>query len=269
MNQNANTCSWDAEGTYVNYFCSGTYDRRYPCPNHRTLNLVLRYAAHAKDILDYGCGNGRYAIPILQHTASHLSAYDICPVAINQLRQRALESGFQGRIHYLESENDLIEEGGYDLILALFGVLSHICGFENRSRMLKRSFNSLRDDGTFIISVPNAYRRFLFKQIKYGYSRIKGNNPAITCEHGDIFYERTLETKASAFYYHLYTIVRLKSELRSAGFMPSFITAESILPESWVVRSTFYARIDNFLSNLFPAALGYGILMTAVKADKT
>lgn len=59
---------------YDYYYASHEYSRRYPKPNRSTLEFLLRNGAEkAENILDYGCGNGRYALPLLQQTQAQWS----------------------------------------------------------------------------------------------------------------------------------------------------------------------------------------------------
>ncbi len=256
--------SWYIKKSYIHYFHSGTYDKRYPYPNRRTLGYVLDKAGKSKHILDYGCGNGRYTIPLLRNTAAQISVYDTCDFAVKQLNERVQSIGLSDRINNLTVENLFDGKEKYDLILGLFGVLSHINKRESRIQLLKKLFNLLNEDGSLIISVPNSIRRFPVLQAKSALYRRKGI-AGIASEHGDVKYERKLGGKKTEFYYHLYNTSRLLSEIKQAGFTPEIITSESILPESWVVRSDLNSIFDNYLCKLLPAKFGYGLLITARK----
>ena len=54
---------------YDHYFACHDYEKRYPQPNAATLQFLLTHGARqATQILDFGCGNGRYALALLQAT---------------------------------------------------------------------------------------------------------------------------------------------------------------------------------------------------------
>ncbi|MCP3923898.1 MAG: class I SAM-dependent methyltransferase [Desulfobacterales bacterium] len=256
--------SWDIKNSYIHYFHSGTYDKRYPCPNRRTMDIVFGNADLSKHILDYGCGNGRYTIPLLRNTAAQISVYDTCDFAVKQLNERVQSIGLSDRINNLTVENLFDSKEKYDLILGLFGVLSHINKRDSRVQLLKKLFTQLKEEGGLIISVPNSIRRFPVLQAKYALYRKKGI-AGIASEHGDVKYERKLGGKKTEFYYHLYNTSRLLSEIKQAGFTTEIITAESILPESQVVRSDLKTILDKYLCRLLPAKLGYGLLVVARK----
>ena len=73
---------------YERYFASGFYDQRYPRHNAQSLATILKVGRGARAILDFGCGDGRYILPLLHTTTAQLYAYDICPVALSSLERR-------------------------------------------------------------------------------------------------------------------------------------------------------------------------------------
>src|SRR5215470_14865086 len=83
---------------YTKYYGSGDYDRRYPSANHFTLKAIRSAleeihskSAPTKKILDFGCGSGRYTIPLASHCKT-IVAYDPCPEAINLLKRRSQQN---------------------------------------------------------------------------------------------------------------------------------------------------------------------------------
>src|SRR5690606_3485161 len=84
---------------YDLYFSSGGYERRYPAPNRATLALVEGLiGGERRRVLDFGCGSGRYAVPLAVHTPASLVGYDPCTTALSLLRQRAERAGAEARI---------------------------------------------------------------------------------------------------------------------------------------------------------------------------
>lgn len=260
---------WNPKAAYDKYFSSGAYDDRYPHCNPRTLHNLLKYAAKSQNILDFGCGDGRYAIPLLQHTDANVVGYDISNVALKHLGQklRECEPNFQARTTLIEGDLQQLEsQAPFDLIIAMFGVLSHITGFENRIHMLRCMANLLRShgEGILILSVPNAWRRFFVEQAKYIWLRNCSNGLTDANEPGDIIYPRIFSEEITyEMYYHLYTVNSLKQELATSGFIIQSLVSESILPEFWVTHSKGLALSDRVLSTILPAQLGYGILAIA------
>jgi tRNA (uracil-5-)-methyltransferase TRM9 len=247
---------------YDLYFSSGGYERRYPAPNHATLDLVEGLiAGEPRRVLDFGCGSGRYAIPLAQQTPAALVGYDPCTTALSLLRQRAEHAGAAQRIQTVSgSLEDLRREtmpaGPFDLALILFGVLGHIRHRSERLRHLRAVRDLLTVDGRLVISVPNALRRFRREQAA-----------PWTCdgqrERGDILYERRLDHHRVHLFYHLYRPGELESELTEAGFGPLSVRSESILPEWLIARRPMAAAADAGLRSVSPIRLAYGFLAVA------
>ncbi len=123
---------FDIAENYDQYFASQLYDQRYPRPNPSCLALIMdEMRQQGNRILDFGCGNGRYAAPLLERTDATLVAYDISPEAIRELSQRQtphIESGrLQPVLGDLAALREAAESGErFDLAIMMFGVLGHI-----------------------------------------------------------------------------------------------------------------------------------------------
>ena len=82
-------------------------------------------------------------------------------------------------------------------------------------------------------------------------------------EAGNILFTRVLGGTPHQFFYHLYTVKRLRAELLEAGFVMTTASAESLLPEWLITQHPWLGRADALLSRALPAALGYGIRAVA------
>lgn len=254
---------------YDTYFASGLYDARYPGPNLATLALIRRHLAEGRTrVLDFGCGSGRYTAPLLDHPATELIAYDICPTALGVLRKRLAPMEKAGRLHpvgnTLADLSALVDRTGpLDLALVLFGVLGHIRGRDERRSILERLRQLLRPDGKLILSVPNRIRRFRPEQ-RVAESRVATGE----LERGDIFYQRrTPDGTEIKMFYHLFTVAEIRDELASAGFAVDGLTSESILPEAAIVRDKSVATLDAALRAVTPLPLAYGFMTVATPAS--
>jgi 2-polyprenyl-3-methyl-5-hydroxy-6-metoxy-1,4-benzoquinol methylase len=147
--------------SYDHYYGSGLYDARYPRPNPPTYQCALRLASTASRILDFGAGSGRYTLPLLDSTDSFLCAYDISDDACKRLKAHATAAGVDSQRLLVTSDLDVARAAGpYDLALSLFGVLSHIEEPEDRMKILNSICSLLAPGGQFLVTVPNAFRRF-------------------------------------------------------------------------------------------------------------
>lgn len=251
---------FDIAENYNQYFASRLYDQRYPRPNPSCLALIMdEIRQQGNRLLDFGCGNGRYTAPLLECTQATLVAYDISPEAIRELSQRQalhLESGrLQPVLGDLTTLREAAESGErFDLAIMMFGVLGHIFPQTLRQEALTAIRDLLRPGGRLIVTVPNAGRRFLKEQTV---ARRRGLEP------GDILYRRRANDRTINMYYHLYTLKEFQQELEQAGFHLVRLRAESVLPESGVVKSMPLRWLDRMLVSVTPLRYAYGFLAVA------
>jgi len=241
---------------YSKYYGSGAYDRRYPRANHFTLEAI-RYIleqAHSKTaptskILDFGCGSGRYTIPLAPHCKT-IVAYDPCPEAINLLNRQS-----QQNVMPTQDLRDVLRAAPYDMVVCIFGVLSHIPERQARLDTLRFLRRCLAADGLLFVSVPNRLRRFHKEQL------------ASVLERGDfsgrIDYRRGCVDQSIPYY--LYTATSLRSELEECKFSVKSVKAESLLPERLVTNSDRALELEKNLLRKIPPWLGYGLLAIARK----
>lgn len=251
---------------YARYYASGYYDQRYPRPNARSLGAILSQMRDAGSVLDFGCGDGRYTIPLLRMTKAEIFAYDICPRALADLERRLGSERQRSRVTtVLGPTNPMTANRSVDAAIMMFGVLGHIPGRARRIEVLRSIHTTLAPGGRFVVSVPNALRRFRAEQRYHNKLIAAGTPQAPALESGDVVYGRTHNGEHIELFYHLYTVETLLAELADAGFGRIEVMAESILPETVVTRSQVGRAIDDMLHPVVPAALGYGILAVAEK----
>lgn len=254
--------------SYDRYYGSGVYDARYPRPNPATYRSVLRLARTAARILDFGAGSGRYALPILQATDAFVCAYDISADACKALERRATSADVGRERLLITPYLDAARSAGpYDLVISLFGVLSHIEASEDRVDALISMRSMLTGQGRLLLTVPNAVRRFPLHSSSAGQiSRGGGRESSVRacmqryCPSARLVtYRHTLENAQRPFPYYLYSRRQLASELAAAGLALELLEADSILPERNLVRSPILGPLDDFLGLLLPSWTGYGL----------
>lgn len=257
---------WSAALAYDKYFKTGCYSIRYPRPNTRSLSLILRYAKRARNILDFGCGHGRYTLPIAEQSRAEIVACDISQEALQGLQSRLLSSAYSRRVKVVKGSYDVIGQyGPFDLVICMFGTLSHLLPKAQRIAALNAFQRSLRKQASsrVVLSVPNSFRRFGAEQE----ASLRDNNihkfNSCNTEEGDIRYIRRLGNEGVEMSYHLYSTSTLKNELALAGLDTLSIVPESILTESLVTRYHILGKLDGFCSCISPAFLGYGLLAVA------
>ena len=251
----------DMSGSYGRYISSGLYDRRYPRPNRRTLRKMKRCLVAGGRFLDVGAGTGRYTLPLLQMNGTCCVAHDISPIARETLAERL--RGFVSDERLVirgDDPDDLAAElpQAFDLALLAFGVLAHVAKRAERLRLLRAIRTMLKAEGTLILSVPNAKRRFRAEQ--------RDVEPLVregTLEPGDVLYQRNQADGEIRLFYHLYTLDEVRSDLSETGFRVASVVAESLLSERQVVSSRPIGWLDALACRFAPTELGYDLLAVA------
>ena len=251
----------DMSGSYELYISSGLYDWRYPRPNRRTLRKMRRHLPAGGRFIDIGGGTGRYTLPLLQVTGTSGVAHDICPVARRTMAERMQRFVQEERLIIRGDDPDELaahHPHAFDLALLAFGLLAHVPGQGERLRLLRAVRRMVKADGTLILSVPNARRRFRAEQ--------RAAAPLISAgelEPGDILYKRGQDVGAIRMFYHLYTLAEVQRDLSAAGFRVDSVEPESLLSESTVVSNSLLGWLDDLACRLAPASAGYDLLAVA------
>lgn len=250
---------------YDAYYRSSDYDRRYPRPNRATFGLLFDHgAAEAREILDFGCGSGRYTLPLLQRTHAHLTCCDISREAIAELRTRLAATPWASRTTLRCGGAAQLEGAArYDLVLLLFGVLSHVGDHDERVATLQQLRRLLRPGGRLVLSVPSILRRRPWELLRAALKRSTGHADRLLAEPGNIVFERRIAQADRRFFYHLYSARGIRGELQEAGFRVLDMRPESLLPEWAVTQSDWLGRIDAALLRWLPAPLGYCLSVVA------
>ena len=253
---------------YDSYFTSHDYKRRYPKPNPATLQFLLEegQAASARSILDLGCGDGRYSVALLDMTTADITGCDISSGALAEFAAQLRGRTDAGRVTLVHDTVEALSrrrpKKRHDLSLLLFGVLSHAGDQAARVSMLKAVRDQTQPDGRLLLSVPSIWRRrpleLLQKLIRRAFNREQQDASV-----GDMTFSRVIDGHPQTFFYHLYSLNRLRHELELAGWVLESSQAESLLPEWLITQHSGMGRLDRLIRPLLPASLGYGIRVVA------
>lgn len=260
----------DMAEQYNQYYQSGLYKTRYPSANPNVLSFIHTHLSllpinpHSQ-ILDFGCGQGRYLLALASTYNLHFIGYDISKRAISDLEELLLLShNSNNKIHLFSQKSKLDQHlkqtKSISLSLMMFGVLSHITEQADRINILKHNKHLLAPNhGGVLLSVPNRRRRFLFKQAFNIFKNMSFRKSE------EVSYQRHENIQLN---YHLYSLTSLKKELKLAGLDAISCRAESILPEKWVLLHPLLAQFDNALCKLLPLPFAYGFLVLAKPVKK-
>ena len=255
----------DMAALYDHYFATRQYELRYPKPNRATLRFLFdQGVARAGRVLDFGCGDGRYAVPLLEQSEVQVTGYDISQVAIARFDDRVRGTPLAARTTLICADPHRLEASGpYGMILALFGVLGHVGDHAARIAALRQMRRVVRPDGCLVVTVPSLFRRRPLDLLRAKSARISGRATGAQREPGNIFFTRRIADAPARFFYHLYSVRGLRRELAEAGFELVSVSPESLLPEWLITQSEWIGRLDEALLPLLPASLGYGIRAVA------
>lgn len=273
---------------YDKYYLNGKksiYNSRFgkiKVPTHdinllkNAFNITLKSKYKIQDkspinIIDYGCGDGRYNAAIFNMIKKSSKKYpkikfnlyglDISPVGIELYKQNLLDLGLSKQknlrfkkvykknnikaIPLLISEKDDFEDIfktiniKFDIVLCLFGVLSHIPFKKNRQKLLKTFFDNTKQNGSCLITVPSY--GILKKELKaYNTLRKQGKPCNLATEDGDLYYNPQKDFKKNDIicnYHHLYKINEIKSDIKASSYH---------IKNSGVLSCLFATKIKTF-----------------------
>lgn len=211
-----------------------------PAADPHLLDLVVAELGPAGGrVLDFGCGSGRYALPLARRPGVSVLAYDSSTMATQQLTHRCVELAagpgprpqlevLCGSLEHLEHR--LEDDAGFDVVLLTSGVLARIESRACRLAMLRALRARLRPGGRLIVAVPGRRR-----------GEADGLEP----------------------YRHRYTPAELCAELAEAGFAAGRLRPETVLNERFVQMLPLGAAIERVLRRVAPPALGEGLVAVA------
>ena len=271
---------------YDRYFASHDYQRRYPRPNQSTLAAIYRAGAKdARSILDVGCGHGRYILALLPNTQARIVACDISAVALQQLQHSLQTPPYAAWAERVQCHHGTAQQlplqPRHDVLLLLFGVLSHAGYRADRLALLQALHQRASPAARLVLSVPSRWRRrpwelllaqsqHLFSSLLTRLRRALHGTPAPTdasAEAGTIHFRRSIDGHTEQFFYHLYTLRELRQDLQDTGWQLLQAEPESLLPEWLISQHPGIERLDTLLQRLLPAALGYGIRVTGGRSE--
>ena len=205
-------------------------------------------------------------MPFLHATNAFVCAYEISADACKTLELQAAAAGIGNQRLLITADLEAVRAAGpYDLVVALFGVLSHIEGKENRIDILGAIRSVLSREGLLLLTVPHALRRFPLHASSEGRGG-QGSSGSARAQARRYFpsarpviYRHHLENEAMPFPYYLFSRRELVAELSAAGFALEVLESDSILPERRLVRRPALAPVEDVLCRLLPSWAGYGL----------
>ncbi|HKV38950.1 MAG TPA: methyltransferase [Blastocatellia bacterium] len=146
-------------------------------------SIPAKKRAALRDILDVAAGSGAWSIPFAEaNEDARVTVVDfpeVTPIA----REFAARFGVQDRYTYLEGSIRNLDFGRKKYDLVILGHIIHSEGLKWGKKLIKKSFNSLRDGGLLLIGemIPNDDRTGPKMAVLFGLNMLLHTN------EGDVF----------------------------------------------------------------------------------
>jgi ubiquinone/menaquinone biosynthesis C-methylase UbiE len=188
-------------------------------PRHGRTRVTIELLDSPRALLDYGCGNGKFASKVAQLIGTSVDACDVNSAAIDKAR---LEPGVRAHLISAETPHVPIEAGQLDAVTCC-DVIEHM-GEDVRRSALKEMLRVLADDGILVVTTPHK-GLFAFadpENFKFHVPRL--HRLVYQTLHGRERYERRYGGKRFGNYsggderHRHFSTAELSDILRDAGF---------------------------------------------------
>jgi len=136
----------------------------------KEMELAKTFINDKDDVLDIGCGNGRF-FEIVEKKNANYTGIDNSEKLLKIAKDKY---GIKAKFLLANAISLPFENNSFDIVVS-FAVLHHIPSKELREKFIKESFRVLKKDGVFVITVWNLWqRKYISKIIKYALLKISG-----------------------------------------------------------------------------------------------
>ena len=169
--------SWKAQGSLSHYTEPSYYDKCY-ANRHHDIAFYETQTASAQTILEYGCGNGRIALPLARRGA-HVTGVDLSIPMLESFRERLGREPKPVRDRITLVHGDMRKKRlkrRFEVVLCTFNTFLHLYDRGDVEQFLACVRNHLEPEGKFIMdtSLPlieelarNPGRPYRVPRLKY------------------------------------------------------------------------------------------------------
>ncbi len=251
---------------------AGQYDERIPGSTpidegfmQTEMDFVLGRVASGDDVLDIGCGTGRFTVPVAARVHS-TTALDISSTMLEQARETAAEKGVAVDFVVGDMASLPFDNESFDVVISMLALM-HVPR-EDRQSVFSEVARVLRPGGRMLIGVKNAI-----------FERISSADRFASVDVTDVENEELIFTETSgsdAEYsapWHSFSPTELNRLLAVAGLAVVELRGNSPI-SGWIAdallrESTFFEAVrtlERTLGDIPPFnALGYHLLVEAIK----
>lgn len=173
------------------------------------MDIAKTYIKNDDNILDIGCGNGRFFEVAEEKNANYTgvdNSEKLLEIARNKYKTKT-------KLILANAISLPFENNSFDVVVS-FAVLHHIPSKELRGKFMEEVFRVLKKDGVFIVTVWNLWQKiYISKIIKYALLKIVGLS---SLDFKDIYLD--FGKQKNARYLHAFTKRGFKKLLSSNDF---------------------------------------------------
>jgi SAM-dependent methyltransferase len=137
---------------YSHYYNLIYQDKDYVVEVNYTLSLLNKHQPNLESILEFGCGTGNHAL-ILAEKGYQIDGFDLSAemIAIANEKLQKLPQDIASRVSFKQGDlRTICIEKQYDVVIALFHVMSYQISNEDLSAAFATAKNHLKPGGIFL-----------------------------------------------------------------------------------------------------------------------
>jgi len=121
------------------------------------MNLIKKYFPKRGEVIDIGCGPGRYSMELLKK-GYNVTLFDLSDKELQLAKNKIEAENLKAEAYICEDalKLDLLESEKYNAIL-LMGPMYHVVNEDDRSKILSEAYRILKNDGIAIIAYINSW----------------------------------------------------------------------------------------------------------------
>jgi SAM-dependent methyltransferase len=124
------------------------------------LDFLLGKVRPEDDVLDMGCGTGRFTVPLAQRVAS-VSGLDLSPMMLTMARKKLADEGLAGDLREGDMAALPFADASFDVVVSMLALM-HVPR-EDRQQVFREAARVLRPGGRLLVGVKNSVFERLFR----------------------------------------------------------------------------------------------------------
>lgn len=145
---------------FYQYYDTLFKDKDYPQETEMVFNLCQKFGVkNPQKILEIGCGSGNHTV-LLSQRVKQIVACDIDEQMVNLARQKISKLKL-GNILLKKGSLEKLADKNFDLIVALFNVVTYLPNFKALQNFMKAAYDKLNPNGLIIFDLWNGMAALL------------------------------------------------------------------------------------------------------------